>query len=247
MHVGGECEEHNVRSELCVTSQGSEVHREQRASASVSRTAVVAIWLVVVFRRRNVKCFLSASPSLPLIKQMDVSEAVCPSYQRVFCVDLWAKHPPPSLSCALSGCFDSCSHKLDSISPHTHTHPARSFSPQCLTTLKNMCTHTNTYTQTRSNRRGFVSVTWGELPHWEQQYWRGWMGLIVMLTGICPSGWLAWIRGATNPVSQTSVAVDAFVSFFIKRFQSLELWWLRLTVGSGVEKRGRGAGYIEAE
>ncbi len=72
-------------------------------------------------------------------------------------------------------------------------------------------THTHTHTQTHSDRPGIVCVTWGELPHWEQQHW---MGLIVTLTGICPSGWLAWITGTMNPVSQTSVAVDAAFFFF---------------------------------
>lgn len=147
-----------------------------------------------------------------MIKQTDVNGLVCLSDQR-FRGAVSKRRPVLELH-SLSVCFDSCSEKLSRIllppfNPSQHSVSLCYSQRLCPQTR----THTNTYTQTHCNRLDFVCVTWGELPNWEQEYWLGWMGLIVTLTGICPSGWLAWIRGAMNPVSQTSVAVDA--AFFL--------------------------------
>lgn len=154
MHVGGECEEHNVRSELGLTSQGPEVHREQQASASVSRTVIVAIWLVVVFWRRNVRCFLSVSPSLSLIKQMDVSEAVCPSYRRVFCVDLWAKTPSCPWAALSPAVLTPALINSTAFSPPSRLAPSH----HSVSLPSKTCVHTQTHTHKHAATDRALSV-----------------------------------------------------------------------------------------
>lgn len=146
-----------------------------------------------------------------MLKHTDVKGLVCPSYQR-FKGAVSKRHPGLELhSHHLFWLllWETLPYSLPPFTPSQHS--VSLCYPQLLYPQRH--THTNAFTPTHSNRPGFVCVTWGELPNWEQQYWLGWMGLIVTLTGICPSGRLTWIRGTMNPVSQTSVAVDAALFF----------------------------------
>lgn len=138
----------------------------------VSRTAFAAIWLVVMFWCKNLKCFVSTSLSLCLIEGTDVKEAVCPSYQQL-CgpVSVTPSCPWAALSLTLSICFDSCSHILSHTLPPpfppSHHSVSLSYSSSRVSfyTLK----HVYKYTQTHGNRPGFVCVTWVELLHWAER------------------------------------------------------------------------------
>lgn len=68
--------------------------------------------------------------------------------------------------------------------------------------------------QKNAHRPGFVCITWGELLHWKQQHWLDWMSLIVMPTGLWPSGWFAWIRGAVGPRSARLLSVSMLLLLY---------------------------------
>lgn len=132
---------------------------------------------------------LPLSLCISALDKTDVSEAVCPPYQQLHSEDLpvyLVLELPHSPLSVLTLAFFSLS--FGSVSPQG---PALGFYTDMCAHIKENSTHKH------SNRLSFVCLTWGELPHWKQQHWH-WMGLIITLTSICPSGWSACIRGSVN-------------------------------------------------
>lgn len=159
-----------------------------RPEAPCRTNSIPLIWLLVPFWCKNLHSFESVS--LLLIKrQTSLKPCVWP-YCQLGSEDLWA-WTVLSLSCMLT-------HSLH------------------LTTVSNISIYPKLgYAhQKNAHRPGFVCITWGELLHWKQQHWLDWMSLIVMLTGLWPSGWFAWIRGAVGPRSARLLSVSMLLLLY---------------------------------